>query len=367
MGVAGWFMVVRGHITEPQGGVLWQIAYFYTYRGGAGYAPIILRYTKTYMKVLITRHIPEAGLQLMRSNDLELTVMKGKPSKSAIIRELKGNSYDGMVTLLTDRIDTEVFNAVGSNMRVIANYAVGYNNIMIDEAGKRGIVVTNTPGVLTETVAEHTAALIFAAAARVVEADEFVRNNRFTGWEPELFLGIDLHDKTLGILGAGRIGTRVAEIMKGVNMNIIYYDVRANSYLEEKTDAKQCAAPEDVLRQADVISLHLPLNDSTHHFLNEDRLSLLKKTAILVNTSRGAVIDEKMLTAKLLKGDFFGAALDVFEDEPNISRTLRRLPNVILTPHTASASIATRNRMAEIAANNVIAVLHGAEPPNPVQ
>ena len=185
--------------------------------------------------------------------------------------------------------------------------------------------------------------------------------------KPELFLGIDLHDKTLGILGAGRIGTRVAEIMKGVNMNIIYYDVRANSYLEEKTDAKQCAAPEDVLRQADVISLHLPLNDSTHHFLNEDRLSLLKKTAILVNTSRGAVIDEKVLTAKLLKGDFFGAALDVSEDEPNISRTLRRLPNVILTPHTASASIATRNRMAEIAANNVIAVLHGAEPPNPVQ
>ena len=319
------------------------------------------------MKVLVTQHIPEAGLQMLRGENIEVTVLKGRPKKNRIISELKKEPYDGMIVLLTDTIDGEVIAATGSNMRIIANYAVGFNNIAVAAAKEKHIAVTNTPGVLTETVAEHAVALILAAATRTIEADAFVRNNKFTGWEPELLLGIDLQGKTLGILGAGRIGSRVAEIMTGFGMNIVYYDVRANQALEQATEAKQYDAPEEVLKTADVISVHLPLNEQTHHFLNAERLALLKPTAILVNTSRGPVIDEKALIAALQERKIFGAALDVFEHEPKVPRALRRLPNVVLTPHTASASITTRNRMAEIAAQNVIAVLHGGTPLNPVE
>ena len=191
-------------------------------------------------------------------------------------------------------------------------------------AKERGITVTNTPGVLTDTVAEHAVALICAVATRIVEADSFMRAGKFTGWEPEMFLGIDLRGKTLGILGAGRIGTRVAEIATGFGMKIIYHDVRNNETLERSTHADYCGAPEDLLRRADVVSVHLPLNDATHHFLNGTRLAYMKQTAILVNTSRGAVIDEDALTALLREGKIFGAGLDVFEHEPETSRALRK-------------------------------------------
>ena len=318
------------------------------------------------MKVLVTHHIPDAGLRLLRGRDLEVTVLPDGAKRKDIIRALRRGAYDGMISLLTDPIDGEVLDAVGDNMRVIANYAVGYNNIMIEEAKERGIAVTNTPGVLTDTVAEHTVALICAVATRIVEADSFMRRNKFTGWEPELFLGMDLRGKTIGILGAGRIGSRVAEIAVGFGMRVIYHDMRNNEELEKAVNAEYCRAPEDLLRTADVVSVHLPLNEATHHFLNGTRLAYMKKTAILVNTSRGPVIDETALTAMLRDGKIFGAGLDVFENEPKTTRALRSLPNVTLTPHIASASIATRNRMAEMAANNVIAVLHGGEPINPV-
>ena len=319
------------------------------------------------MKVLVTQHIPDEGLALLHERDIKTHVLKKKTlKKSALIAALKKEAYDGMIALLTDTIDEEVLDAVGSQMKVIANYAVGFNNIDVQKAKERGITITNTPGVLTETVAEHTFALIFAVATRVAEADAFVRAKKFTGWKPELLLGIDLSGKTLGIIGAGRIGSRVAEIGKAVGMNIIYHDVQKNTILEEKTDAKQCGSPEEVLRKSAVVSVHLPLNDMTHHYINANTLSMMQSDAILVNTSRGAVIDEEALIATLQKQKIFGAGLDVFENEPKVPAALRKLPNVVLTPHIASASIATRAKMAKMAAENVVAVLHGGKAPNEV-
>lgn len=319
------------------------------------------------MKVLITQQIPDEGPALLREHDIEMHIIKKKTvRKSAIIKALKKEAYDGMIALLTDTIDEEVLQAVGSQMKVIANYAVGFNNIDVQKAKERGITITNTPGVLTETVAEHTFALIFAVATRVVEADAFVRAKRFTGWKPQLLLGIDLSGKTLGVIGAGRIGSRVAEIGKAVGMSIIYYDVQKNTALEEKTGAEQCGSPEEVLRKSAVVSVHLPLNDTTHHFINAHTLSMMQSDAILVNTSRGAVIDEKALITALQQQKIFGAGLDVFENEPSVPAALRKLPNVVLTPHTASASVATRAKMAKMAAENVIAVLHGGKAPNEV-
>ncbi len=319
------------------------------------------------MKILVTRRIPDVGLSLLREHEIELQVLEKKQlRKSALIAALKAEAYDGMIALLTDTIDEEVLNAVGSQMKVIANYAVGFNNIAVEKAKERGIVVTNTPGVLTETVAEHTFALIFAVATRVAEADAFVRAQKFTGWEPELLLGVDLLGKTLGIIGAGRIGSRVAEIGKAIGMEIVYHDMQENTLLEEKTNADYCGSPEEVLRRSSVVSVHLPLTDATHHCIDADKLSLMQSDAILINTSRGPVIDEEALIAVLRQRRIFGAGLDVFEHEPKVPVALRKLPNVVLTPHTASASIATRGKMAKIAAENVIAVLHGGKAPNEV-
>ena len=319
------------------------------------------------MKTLITQQIPDEGPALLQGHDIETHIIsKKRVRKNTLIATLKKEAYDGMITLLTDTIDEEVLDAVGTQMKVIANYAVGFNNIDVQIAKERGITVTNTPGVLTETVAEHTFALIFAVATRVVEADAFVRAKKFTGWEPKLLLGIDLSGKTLGIIGAGRIGSRVAEIGKAFGMNIVYHDVQKNSALEEKTGAEQCGSPEEVLRRSAVVSIHLPLNDMTHHYINAHTLSMMQSDAILVNTSRGAIIDEKALITALQKQKIFGAGLDVFENEPSVPTALRKLPNVVLTPHTASASIATRAKMAKMAAENVIAVLHGGKAPNEV-
>lgn len=320
------------------------------------------------MKVLMTQRIPNAAEEQLKGQSIEVQVLKEKGTKKAdIVSALKKEAYDGMVTLLTDTVDKEVIDAAGDNMKVIANYAVGFNNIDVESAKERNIIVTNTPGVLTETVAEHTFGLILAVATRVVEADAFVRAKKFTGWEPELLLGLDLLDRTLGIVGAGRIGTRVAELGKAFGMEVAYYDIQKNTDLEEKTGAEYCESPEALLRKANVVSLHLPLNEHTHHFINAQKLAMMKQDAILVNTSRGAVIDESALIKALQERMLFGAGLDVFEDEPKVPSALRKLPNVILTPHTASASVGTRRKMAEMVAENVIAVLHGAQAPNMVE
>ena len=318
--------------------------------------------------IYVTRKIPGTGTEMLKEAGHEVDVNPDDRvlAKDELISALKEKPYDAVLCLLTDTIDAEVFDAA-PEARIFANYAVGYNNIDIEEAKRRGVVVTNTPGVLTDTVAEHAIALLCAVARRIPEADNFTRAGKYDGWAPELFLGADLKGKTLGILGAGRIGTRVAEIArKGFEMNVVYYDIKKNKYIERSANAHFRETPEEVLKEADFVSVHVPLLDSTRHLINKERLAMMKKTAYLVNTSRGPVVDEPALVDALKEGVIKGAALDVFENEPALADGLAELPNVILTPHIASATEETRGKMSEMAARNIIAVLSGGEPENRV-
>lgn len=320
------------------------------------------------MKVLCLHDIPEKGLVKIQSSGIDVSVLQKRTlKKEDIISALKQSNYDGVISLLTDKIDKDViFEMKASGVKIIANYAVGFNNIDIETAKENEIIVTNTPGVLTDSVAEHTVALILAVFKRVLEGDHLIRSGKFLGWEPKLLLGEDLKDKVLGILGAGRIGTRVAEILKGFGMSVIYFDANKNENIETKLSAQKCANPESLFSRADVISVHLPLNDSTHHFVNKQRLSCMKNTAIIVNTSRGPVVDEEVLKNALENKKIFGAGLDVFENEPKLTEGLEFLNNVVLTPHTASATFSTRNNMSLIVAENIISVLGGGSPINRV-
>jgi glyoxylate reductase len=271
---------------------------------------------------------------------------------------------DAIVTLLTDKIDAEVMDIAGPQLKLIANYAVGFDNIDLKAAQERNIVVTNTPGVLTEAVAEHTFALLLAVARRVVEADKFSRANKYKQWEPELLLGTQLKGKTIGIVGLGRIGVDVATIARGFGMTPIYYDEIRNKELEKKFDI-EFHQFESVLKQADVISLHVPLLPTTKHLIDEDELNKMKSGAILINTARGAVIHEAALIKALQHKQIAGAGLDVFEWEPKISKQLEQLDNVVLTPHIGSATREARDLMSQIVADNVIAVFEKGKPLNP--
>ena len=318
--------------------------------------------------IYITRKIPDAGLSILQGKGLEIDVSpKDRPlSKRELLNALTKKPYDGILSLLTDTIDKDVFDAAPS-VKIVANYAVGFNNIDIAEAKKRGITVTNTPGTLTEAVAEHTIALMLALVRRVVESDSYLRTGKFKGWGPELFLGEELAGKTLGILGAGRIGGRVAEIAhKGLGMSVVYYDVKQNSEFERTCGAAFRETPEEVLRETDVVSIHVPLLPGTKHFIGKDRLAAMKRSAYLINTSRGLVIDEAALVEALRDGVIRGAALDVFENEPKLAPGLAKLPNIVITPHTASATASARDGMARLAAENLIAFFEGKTPQNKV-
>ena len=291
-------------------------------------------------KVFITRQIPEVGIKMLTDKGYQVTVSsKDRPlSKKEIIKALKKDSYDAVLTLLTDPIDKEVLEAAPT-VKIFANYAIGFNNIDVEEAKKRGIFVTNTPGGGADRVAEHTWALILALTCRVVEADLYMRKGKFNGWNPMIFHGTKLAGKMLGIIGTGRIGADVAHrAVNGFGMKIAYYDVKRNDDLEKNYQAVFCATPEEVLRQADVVSIHVPLLPSTHHLINANRLPLMKKTAYLINTSRGQVVDEVALVDALKAGAITGAGLDVFEFEPKLAKGLEKLSNVVLTPHIASGT-----------------------------
>lgn len=318
------------------------------------------------MNIFITRKIPSEGVILLIDHKYDVTVSEkdGVLTKEELIAELKKKEYDAVLCLLTDTIDAEVFDAA-PKAKIFANYAVGFNNINVEEAKKRGILISNTPDVLTNTVAEFTCALICAITKRVVEGDTSMRGGRYSGWAPEFLLGTDLSGKTLGLLGAGRIGSRVAEIMtRGFGMRAVYYDVKENPALVATTNAEFRGTPEEVLKEADVVSIHVPLLPATTHLMNKERLAMMKKSAYLVNTSRGPVIDEAALVEALRGRTIRGAAIDVFEHEPKMALGLAELSNVIVTPHIASATEETRQAMSRVAALNVIAALEGKTPPN---
>jgi glyoxylate reductase len=317
-------------------------------------------------KIFITRQIPEKGINLLKEKGWDVSVgPEGKISREELLEGVKG--VDAILSVLTEKIDGEVMEAAGQQLKIIANYAVGYDNIDVVEAKKRGIMVTNTPGVLTDAVADHAVALFFAVTRRIVEADKYTRAGRYQAWGPELFLGGDIKGKTLGIIGLGRIGSAVARRMqKGFGMKIIYYDVRRNEQLE-KEHGFEYRELDDLLKEVDFVSLHTVLTEETRHLINAERLKLMKPTAYLINTSRGPVIDEKALVEVLKNKEIAGAALDVFENEPELTPGLADLENVVLTPHIASATKETRDKMAEMAANNIIAALEGQTPPNLVE
>jgi lactate dehydrogenase-like 2-hydroxyacid dehydrogenase len=319
--------------------------------------------------IYVTRLIPENGLAMLRAKGFTLDVSEkdGVLSKEELLNALKAKPYDGVLCLLTDTINGETFDAVPS-AKIFANYAVGFNNIDVPEAKKRGIAITNTPGALTNTVAEHAMALILACTTRTAEGDRFVRAGKYEGWGPMMLLGMDLAGKTLGVLGAGRIGSRLAYHAKhGFDMNVIYYDVKQNLDFEKETGARFCATVDEVLKDADVVSIHVPLLDSTKHLINAERLAMMKPTAYVINTSRGPVIDEAALVAALKAGTIAGAGLDVYENEPALAAGLAECENAVLTPHTASASVPTREGMAKLAAENLIAFFEGKTPANLVQ
>ncbi len=319
-------------------------------------------------KVYVTRKIPAAGINKLISKgfDVEVNPDDRVLKKEELIYALKSEQYDAVLCLLTDTIDNEVFDAA-PQAKIFANYAVGYNNIDVKSAVARNIMITNTPGVLTESVAEHTIALIFAISKRMVESDQFVRDGKFVGWAPMLFLGDDLLGKTLGLVGLGRIGAEVAKRMHdGFEMKIVYYDVNRSEELEKKFGIEYRAL-DDLLKESDFVSIHVPLVDATRHLINGEKLTLMKKTAYLINTSRGPVVDEKALVQALKDKVIKGAALDVYEEEPKLAPGLAELPNTILTPHTASATEGTRSKMAEMAATNIIMALDGLTPPNLVK
>jgi glyoxylate reductase len=318
------------------------------------------------MKIYITRKIPDVGIKLLRDRGYEVDI-NGEDkvlSKMELIEALGKKDYDGVLCLLTDKIDAEIFDSA-PNSKIFANYAVGYNNIDIEEARKRDIKISNTPGVLTDTVAEHTFALIMAISRRIVEADKFTREGKYVGWAPELFLGSGLKGKTIGIVGVGRIGSRVAGIAKnGYEMNVVYNDLTQNDTFEETFNATFYDSLSEMLKVADIITIHVPLIDSTRHLINKEMLSNMKKSAYLINTSRGPIVDEKALVVALREGTIKGAAIDVFEDEPKLADGLSELSNIIITPHIASATEETRSKMSEMAAKNIVAVLEGNTPPN---
>jgi lactate dehydrogenase-like 2-hydroxyacid dehydrogenase len=313
------------------------------------------------MKIFITRKIPESGLELLRKHhEIEIYPHNRVLTKKEIIQGIKGK--DGLLCLLTDQIDKQVIYSE-PKLKMIASYAVGYNNIDVKAATQKKIPVSNTPGVLTDTTAEMAWALLFSVSRRIVEGDKFTRSGKFKGWDPMLMHGQNITNKTLGIIGAGRIGTAFALKSKGFNMNILYADGKNNLKLEQELDAKKVELNE-LLKKSDFISLHVPLLPSTHHLISEKELKMMKKTAILINTSRGPVVDEQALVKALKEKWIFGAGLDVYEHEPVINKNLKKLDNTILQPHSASATFETRSKMAVMAAENMIAGLRGEIPPN---
>lgn len=313
--------------------------------------------------VFITRKIPEEGVNILKKvcQKVEVNPHDRPLTYDELLKESKGR--DAMLTMLSDRMDARLIQEA-TNLKVIANYAVGYDNIDIKAATAKGVVVTNTPGVLTDSTADMAWALLFSVTRRIVEGDKLTRAGKFTGWAPMMLLGGGLVGKTLGIIGAGRIGTAMAMRSRGWNMRVLYMtQSRRNGVLEEMLGAKRVDL-ETLLKESDFISLHAPLSEKTKHLIGAKELSLMKRTAYLINTGRGAVIDEEALVHALRNKQIAGAGLDVYEEEPKLKPGLAELDNIVLAPHLGSATVETRTKMSIMAAENIIAVLNNQKPNN---
>lgn len=307
--------------------------------------------------VLVTSLLPGDALHRLAKEHM-VRVLTKEETLSEHIKEA-----DALICLLSDPITKELLESA-LHLKGISTYAVGYNNIDVETATKRGILVTNTPGVLTESSADHTFALLLACARRLIEGDTMTREGRFQGWEPSLLLGMDVYGKTLGIIGAGRIGQAVARRALGFGMKVVYHNRNPLPKEVEKELNLTLVPLNDLLQQSDFVSLHCPLTKETHHLLGSKELSLLKPTAILVNTARGLVVDEEALVLHLQEKKIFGAAFDVYEKEPALTKGLETLENVVLAPHTASATIETRLIMADMVVDATSALLKNEIPKN---
>jgi glyoxylate reductase len=313
-------------------------------------------------KVLVTREIPSAGLLALEPFDVRV-LHERPPERGELIDAVRGVS--GILSTATEKVDGEVMDAASEALRVIANMAVGYDNVDVEAAAERGVVVTNTPGVLDETTADVAFMLLLAAARRLGEGERLLRAGRWEWWGPKQLMGRDIWGKRLGILGLGRIGQAVARRAKGFGMDVLYYNRSRKEEAEQELGARYMDLDE-VLETADFVSVHTPLTDETYHLIGPKELGRMKPTAILVNTSRGPVVDEGALADALAGGRIFAAGLDVYEEEPVVHPKLLELENVVLAPHIGSASIETRDKMAALAAENIVAVLSGQEPKTPV-
>ncbi|MCV0402273.1 MAG: D-glycerate dehydrogenase [Chloroflexi bacterium] len=320
----------------------------------------------TKPRVLVTRVIPDAGLDPVREAcDVDLWTDELPPPREELLRRVAG--VDGLLSLLTDRVDDELLDAAGPQLRVVSNFAVGFDNIDVPALTRRGIPGGNTPGVLTETTADLAFTLLMAAARRIPESVDYVRDGHWKTWGPMLLMGVDIHGATLGIVGFGRIGREMARRGRGFGMRILYHDVHPATPEDEAELGATRVELDELLRASDFVSLHVNLTDETHHLIDADALRAMKPTAVLVNTSRGPVVDPAALEVALRDGEIFAAGLDVTEPEPlPADHPLVGLPNCVVVPHIASASRVTRDKMARMAADNLLAGVRGERLPTPI-
>ncbi len=307
------------------------------------------------MKIFVTHNIPGDYLEKLKQNGNEVLIEKS-------LDEIKNS--DALLTLLTDRVDGDLMDAAGPTLKIISNYAVGFDNVDVPAATSRGIAVANTPSdEVNESVAEHTWALILALSRRVVEADKALRMGAYKGWEPDIFLGNNMMGRTLGIIGLGRIGTMVARRARGFNTQVVYNKHTPEPEAEKELGIK-FATLDELLSSSDIVSIHVPLTEETRYMVNKQLLAKTKKGALLINTARGAIVNESDLVEALKSGQLGGAGLDVFDKEPNIDPELIGMENVVLTPHIASATHEARNKMGELAVTAVLNTLSGTKPTN---
>ena len=308
--------------------------------------------------VTVTNIFPQVALDKL-SSECDLKINRTSLTKEELKQKVSGS--DAVISYLTDRIDQDIIDR-GTKLKIIANYGAGFNNIDVTYASERGIWVTNTPNVLHETTADLTWAMILGTARRIVPADRYTRESKFQGWGAQLFLGGDVYEKTLGIIGLGEIGRSVARRAIGFNMRTLYHQRNRLPKEEEKKLNVEYATFEKILRESDFLTLHVPLTEETEYMIGNDEIALMKKTAYLIHTARGKVIDDYALVAALREGRLAGAALDVYEDEPELTEGMRELDNLMILPHIGSASFETRDKMALLVADNILDALEGKTP-----